>query len=42
LLDLKGQIITIDAMGTKKAIAKKIIDNEGDDVLVPKPFSFDR
>ena len=29
LLDLKGQIITIDAMGTQKAIAKQIHDKEG-------------
>ena len=36
LLDLKGQIITIDAMGTQKAIAKQIIDNEGDYVLALK------
>ena len=36
LLDLKGQIITIDAMGTQKAIAKQIIDSEGDYVLALK------
>ena len=36
LLDLKDQIITIDAMGAQKAIAKQIIDNEGDDVLALK------
>jgi predicted transposase YbfD/YdcC len=36
LLDLKGQIITIDAMGTQKAIAKQIIDKEGDYVLALK------
>ena len=36
LLDIKGQIITIDAMGTQKAIAKKIIDKGGDYVLALK------
>lgn len=36
LLDLKGQIITIDAMGTQKAIAKQIIENEGDYILALK------
>ena len=36
MLDLKGQIITIDAMGTQKAIAKQIIDSEGDYVLALK------
>ena len=36
LLDLKGQIITIDAMGTQKAIAKQIHDKEGHYVLALK------
>ena len=36
LLDLKGQIITIDAMGTQKTIAKKIFDKGGDYVLALK------
>lgn len=36
LLDLKGQIVTIDAMGTQKAIAKKIYDNGADYVLALK------
>lgn len=36
LLDLKGQIVTIDAMGTQKAIAKQIIDKGGDYVLALK------
>jgi predicted transposase YbfD/YdcC len=36
LLDLKGQIITIDAMGTQKAIAKQICDKGGDYVLALK------
>src|SRR3990167_4899302 len=36
LLDLKGQIITIDAMGTQKAIAKQIIAKESDYVLALK------
>ena len=30
LLDLQGQIITIDAMGTQKSIAKQIIEQGGD------------
>lgn len=33
LLDLKGCIVTIDAMGCQTAIAKKIIDRQGDYVL---------
>lgn len=36
LLDIKGNIITIDAMGTQKDIAQKIIDNEGDYILALK------
>lgn len=36
LLDLKGQIVTIDAMGTQKAIAKQIIEQAGDYVLALK------
>ena len=36
LLDLKGQIVTIDAMGTQKAIAKQIIEKEGNYVLALK------
>ena len=36
LLDLKSQIITIDAMGTQKAIAKQIFDKGGDYVLALK------
>lgn len=33
LLELKGCIVTIDAMGCQRAIAKQIIDQEGDYVL---------
>ncbi len=33
LVDIKGAIITIDAMGTQKAIAAEIIDGEADYVL---------
>src|SRR5277367_4973706 len=33
LVDIKGAIITIDAMGTQTAIAEEIIDGEGDFVL---------
>jgi predicted transposase YbfD/YdcC len=36
LVDIKGAIITIDAMGTQKAIASQIIDNEADYVLALK------
>ncbi|OGV33543.1 MAG: hypothetical protein A3E88_02810 [Legionellales bacterium RIFCSPHIGHO2_12_FULL_35_11] len=36
LLDLKGQIVTIDAMGTQKAIAKQIHDKDGYYVLALK------
>jgi len=36
LLDISGCIITIDAMGTQKKIAKTIIDNSGDYVLALK------
>jgi predicted transposase YbfD/YdcC len=36
LVDIKGTIITIDAMGTQKAIAAQIIDSEADFVLALK------
>jgi len=36
LLDIKGSIITIDAMGTQTAIAEKIIENGGDYILAVK------
>src|SRR5207253_2123488 len=36
LVDIKGVIITIDAMGTQKAIAAQIIEGEGDYVLALK------
>ena len=36
LVDIKGAIITIDAMGTQKAIAAEIIDGEADYVLALK------
>lgn len=36
LVDLKGAIITIDAMGTQKAIAQQIVEGEGDYVLALK------
>lgn len=36
LVDLKGAIITIDAMGAQKALAAQIIDGEGDYVLALK------
>jgi predicted transposase YbfD/YdcC len=36
LVDIQGAIITIDAMGTQKAIAKQIIDSQADYVLALK------
>jgi Transposase len=36
LLEIKGSIITIDAMGTQTAIAKKIIEKEADYILAVK------
>jgi predicted transposase YbfD/YdcC len=36
LVDIKGAIITIDAMGTQKAIAEQIIEGEADYVLALK------
>src|SRR5206468_7436932 len=36
LVDIKGTIITIDAMGTQKAIAEQIIDGGADYVLALK------
>jgi predicted transposase YbfD/YdcC len=36
LVDIKGTIITIDAMGTQKAIAKQIVDSGADYVLALK------
>jgi len=36
LVDIKGAIITIDAMGTQKAIAETIIDSKADFVLALK------
>ena len=36
LLNMKGSIITIDAMGTQTAIAHKIVENGGDYILAVK------
>jgi len=36
LVDIKGTIVTIDAMGTQKAIAEQIVDGEADYVLALK------
>src|SRR6476660_5083828 len=36
LVDIKGAIITIDAMGTQKAIAAQIVDGQADYVLALK------
>jgi len=36
IIDLKDAIVTIDAMGTQKTIAKEIIDRKGDYVLALK------
>jgi len=35
-IDIKGSTVTIDAMGTQKEIAKKIIDKQGDYILALK------
>ena len=36
LVNIKGSIVTIDAMGTQRAIAEKIIDEGGDYILAVK------
>jgi predicted transposase YbfD/YdcC len=36
LVDLKGAIVTIDAMGTQTAIAEQIVDGQGDYILALK------
>jgi predicted transposase YbfD/YdcC len=36
LLDIRGSVITIDAMGCQKEIAQKILDKEADDILALK------
>ena len=36
LLDLKGGIVTIAAMGCQKALAEQIVEQEADDVLTLK------
>jgi predicted transposase YbfD/YdcC len=36
LIDLAGAVLTIDAMGTQKAIAKQIVEGKGDYVLALK------
>jgi predicted transposase YbfD/YdcC len=36
LLDIEGQIITVDAMGTQTAIAEKIVKGKGDYILALK------
>jgi len=36
MLDIKGRIITVDSMGTQKAIAKQIIEKNGDYVMALK------
>lgn len=36
LLDIQGAIVTIDAMGCQKAIAKKIVEKKGDYILTVK------
>lgn len=35
-IDVKGAVVTIDAMGCQKAIAQKIVDGKGDYVLMVK------
>jgi predicted transposase YbfD/YdcC len=36
LLDLQGALVTIDAIGCQKAIAKRIVDGGGDFILIAK------
>lgn len=36
MLNLKGAVVTIDAMGTQRATAKKIVEEEGDYILAVK------
>jgi hypothetical protein len=36
MLNLKGAVVTIDAMGTQRAIAEKIVKNGGDYILSVK------
>ena len=36
MLDIKGSIVTIDAMGTQKNIAKVIIENQANYILALK------
>jgi hypothetical protein len=36
ILDISGNIVSIDAMGTQKEITKKIIDNDADYILAVK------
>lgn len=36
MLSIEGAVVTIDAMGCQREIAKKIIDKKGDYVLAPK------
>jgi len=38
LLDIKGCIVTLDAMGCQEKIAEKIISKEGDYVLAVKCY----
>ncbi len=33
VLNIKGAVVSIDAMGTQKSIAEKIIDNKGEHIL---------
>ncbi|KAA6309164.1 hypothetical protein EZS27_039289 [termite gut metagenome] len=36
LSEIKGSIVTLDAMGTQRTVASKIVDREGDCVLAVK------
>ncbi len=36
MIDIKDSVVTIDAMGTQKTIATKIIDNGGEYILALK------
>jgi predicted transposase YbfD/YdcC len=39
-LDLKGALVTIDAIGCQKAIAQQIVDKGGDYLLAVKASPF--
>ena len=36
ILDISGNVVSIDAMGTQREIVKKIIDNDANNILAVK------